>query len=341
MSSAQPRAPQAAPLPADLAASYTHCRRLACAAARNFYYGISLLPAAKRDALCAIYAFMREADDISDSPGEVSEKQRRLAEWRSALDRPPEAECDYAAHPALPAFRDAVSRYGIPSRYLHDLISGTEMDLTVRSYPTFERLPASEQAGLREYCYRVAGCVGLTCLYVFGFRDPRAPDLAEKLGIAFQLTNILRDLPEDRAMGRVYIPEEDLRRFGLTATDLERREVTPAFRELMRFEAERAWQFYEEGIELLGLIEEDSRAGLWALARVYSGILGRIEARGYDVFSSRVSLSAAEKTWIMLRARLGWWPRLVPSAAEGNDVVEKRDRNRRRAGGALLGRRAG
>lgn len=309
------------PSPRDLAASYVHCRRLARTAARNFYYGISLLPAGKRDALCAIYAFMREADDISDMPGAVSDKQRGLAEWRAALDR--SLAGDYGTHPALPAFHDAVARYAVPPRYLHDLISGTEMDLTVHAYPTFERL--------REYCYRVAGCVGLTCIHVFGFRDPRALDLAEKLGIAFQLTNILRDLPEDFAMGRVYLPEEDLLRFGVAAADLGRRKVTPAFRELMQFQTQRAWQFYGEGIELLGLISADSRAGLWALARVYSGILARIEERGYDVFAQRAGLPTAEKAWIMLRARLGWWPK---------EDVEDGHRDRRRTGRALLGRRA-
>jgi phytoene synthase len=308
---------------ARLEASYLHCRRIARAAARNFYYGISLLPAAKRDALCAIYAFMREADDISDSPGTLEEKRQRLADYRGALDRA--LAGDFGGHPAWPAFHDAVTRYRIPPRYLHDLILGTEMDLTVSSYPTFDRL--------REYCYRVAGTVGLTCIHVFGFEDSRAPDLAEKLGIAFQLTNILRDLREDAAMGRFYLPEEDLRRFGVRTAELSGPGVGPALHELMEFEAKRAWEFYEEGLELVPLIHRDSRAALWALARVYSGILLRIEARGYDVFSVRPALSATEKTWIMLRARVGWW--------SANEILEERDRHRRRAGGAQLGRRAG
>lgn len=307
----------------DLAASFAFCRRGTRAAARNFYYGIALLPPAKRDALCAVYAFMREADDIADAPGPVEEKRQRLEAWRATLDRA--LAGDGSGHPALPALAHAVGEFRIPPRHLHELISGAEMDLEVHSYPTFERL--------REYCYRVAGCVGLTCLHVFGFADPRAPALAEKLGLAFQLTNILRDLPEDHALGRLYLPREDLERFGVAPDDLARRVVNEPFRELMRFEAARAWAFYHEGIELLGLIQADSRAGLWGLARVYSGILGRIEARGYDVFSARVRLSAAEKAWIMLRARFGWYPR--------TDVLEDRRRHRGRAGGTLLGRRAG
>jgi len=311
---------------AGVAASYDECRRIARAAASNFYYAFFLLPRPKRDALCALYAFMRLVDDVSDSAADVSEKQRRLTQWRAALDAA--LAGNPSAHPVLPAFADALRRYAIPSRYFHDLISGAEMDLSVASYATFDRLC--------EYCYRVAGTVGLTCLYVFGFRDPRAPHLAEKLGIAFQLTNILRDIPRDFQMGRVYLPQEDWDRFGCRAEDLAQDAVLgkrPALADLLRFEAERAWRFYEEGTSLVSFISADSRAALWALVRIYSGLLGKIEARNYDVFSSRVRLSAAEKMGILVRARLGWW-------SEKN-ALEERDRDRRRAGGALLGRRAG
>lgn len=305
-----------------LAASYARCREITQVTARNFYYGLQLLPPAKRDALCALYAFMRNADDISDSPGDVGEKQRRLAAWRAALDRALLGEHDRS--PLLPAFHDTVVRYNIPSRYLRDLISGVEMDLSFTRYPTFDRL--------REYCYRVAGTVGVCCAHVFGFRDPRAVDLAERLGIAFQLTNILRDIAQDQQMGRVYLPQEDLRRFGCQKA-LATGTVTEPVARLLEFEAGRAREFYAQGVELIWLIEGDSRPALWALVRIYSGLLAKIEACGYDVFSSRVALSKAEKTWIMLRARLGWW--------SAEDVVERRDRDRRRAGGTFLRRRAG
>lgn len=306
-----------------LAQSYSYCRRITRAAARNFYFAIFLLPRHKRDALCALYAFMRHADDISDTPGEVSAKLERMTAWRATLDRA--LVGDYSGNPAMPAFHDAVSRYNIPARYLHDLISGTEMDLSIASYATFEML--------RGYCYRVAGTVGLCCTHVFGFRDPRALELAEKLGIAFQLTNILRDVRADLEMDRVYLPQEDLHRVGCRAEDL-RGPVTPPLRELLAFEAERAWQFYEEGGELLRLIDEDSRPALWALARIYSGILAEIEARGYDVFApGKVRLSTAYKVWVMLRARLGWW-----SSEHG---FQERDHHRRGSRGTLLGRRAG
>ena len=160
------------------------------------------------------------------------------------------------------------------------------MDLTEPSYATFDRL--------REYCYRVAGTVGLTCIHVFGFRDSRAPDVAERLGIAFQLTNILRDLKADHEMGRVYLPEEDFERFGVRMRELAG-PISPRLIELMEFQADRAWQFYEEGAEIVGLVERDSRGALWALARTYSGLLVRIEARGFDVFASRVRLKRRGK----------------------------------------------
>jgi phytoene synthase len=216
-------------------------------------------------------------------------------------------------------------RYNMPARYLHDLISGAEMDLTVKSYPTFDRL--------REYCYRVAGTVGLTCTHVFGYRDPRALDLAEKLGLAFQLTNIIRDVHEDAALGRIYIPDEDLARYGVSPEDFSRNEATLGVRELLRFEADRAWRIYEECSELVDLVDADSRGALWLLVHTYSALLARIESVDFAVFGERVRLSKAEKMLFIARARFGRLTR--------NNVIEKRDRDRRRAGRAFLGRRAG
>ena len=293
-----------------------------------------MLPRPKSDALCALYAFMRLVDDVSDTPASsaasstnsssaADAKTAALSRWRAMLDQA--IAGDASAHPILPAFADTLRRYRIPPRYFHDLISGVEMDLTETRYSTFGRL--------REYCYRVAGTVGLTCLHVFEFDDPSAPDLAEKLGIAFQLTNILRDVKSDLALGRVYLPAEDLTRFGCSAEELARGVVTPSVRELLRFEAERAWKFYAEGSRLLLLVHRDSRSALWALTRIYSALLARIEERDFNVFSSRVRLTATEKAGILLRARLGWWSEA--------DVLEERDRDRRRAGGTFLRRRAG
>jgi squalene synthase HpnC/squalene synthase HpnD len=307
----------------EVARSYAECRRVARSSASNFYYAFFMLPPAKRDALCALYAFMRLVDDVSDTVGSAADKQRGLARWRASLDAATSG--DVSSHAILPAFADTIERFHIPARYFHDLISGAEMDLTVGEYPTFDRL--------REYCYRVAGTVGLTCLHVFGFDDPHAPDLAEKLGIAFQLTNILRDVPKDYEMGRVYLPLEDLAQFGVRPAALARGPVAVEMRALLAFEAARAWNFYREGVELIPLVHADARAALWALARIYSSLLRRIEVRGYDIFSERVRLSTPEKTAILLRARLGWYSQ--------KNVLEERDRDRRRPGGTFLGRRAG
>jgi 15-cis-phytoene synthase len=282
----------------ELAASYGECRRVAKSAARNFYYGFALLPAPKRDALCALYAFMRHADDISDSPGVEADKTAGLQLWRTALDRALEGK--YGDSRILPAFHHTVTTYGIQPAYLHDLITGAEMDLSIPKYPTFD--------ALRRYCYCVAGTVGLCCIHVFGFRDPAALDLAPKLGIAFQLTNILRDVPEDFSMGRIYLPQEDLERFNCSEEDLSSHAASPRFIELMRFETQRAWQFYNEGSRLLNLITPDSRPALWTLIRIYSGILRKIEAIHYDVLAKpRPRVSNFGKAWIMLRAGAGLW----------------------------------
>jgi phytoene synthase len=216
-------------------------------------------------------------------------------------------------------------RFDMPARYLHDQISGAEMDLTVKSYPTFDRL--------REYCYRVAGTVGLTCTHIFGFKDSRALDLAEKLGLAFQLTNIIRDVREDAGRGRVYLPDEDLARFNVSPTDFSKSEATLGVRELLRFEADRAFQLYEEGSELLNLIDVDSRGTLWLLIHTYNALLARIESLDFAVFGERVRLSKAEKMLFIARARFGRHTR--------ENVLEKRDRDWRRAGGAGGRRRAG
>lgn len=318
------RSPKALHLPDDMpdpavVAAYLHCRKIARSAARNFYYGFVLLPDAKRDALCALYAFMRGVDDISDEPGALEEKRIGLSRLRVEMDRALAGES--TKDPVWIALRDTVSRFRIPQCYLHDLISGAEMDLTISAYETFE--------DLRKYCYHVAGAVGLCCLYVFEFTDPQAPELAEKLGVAFQLTNILRDVRSDYAIGRTYLPREDLVKYGCdTEREFKQGNASEGAANLLRFETERAWQFYREGWKLLSLVSADSRAALWAMARIYSGILEKIAKGGIAVLKGRrARLSAAEKTWILLRAWLGWF-------TEDNDLQE-RDRDWRRTGGAI------
>jgi len=323
-----------------VAGSYENCHAIARSAHSSFYPAFFLLPKSKRDGIVALYAFMRLVDDVADEGHDLAAKQRGLAKWRAALDefvtgfdRPsdqnarPQNSDSFPNHAAetLPALVDTIQRYNMPTRYLHDLISGAEMDLTIQTYPTFDRL--------REYCYRVAGTVGLTCTHIFGFKDPRALDLAEKLGLAFQLTNIIRDVHEDFLLGRVYIPDEDLSRYNVSPEDFGRGEATLGVRELLRFEAERAWQNYEEGAELLDLIDDDSRGTLWLLVHTYSALLARIESQDFAVFGERVRLSKPEKILSIARARFGRHTR--------ENVLEKRDRDRRRAVGSGGRRRAG
>jgi phytoene synthase len=315
----------------SLSDSYDECHRIVKAAHSNFHFAFLLLPKAKRDALAALYAFMRLVDDVADDGGNLIARQRGLTKWRAAFDNAVMQQRDslpvtqLPGTSVLPALVDTMSRYQIPARYLHDLISGAEMDLTVRNYPTFERL--------KEYCYRVAGTVGLTCTHVFGFRDSRALDLAEKLGLAFQLTNIIRDVREDYKLGRVYVPHDDMGRYGVLKPDFGLTEATLGMRELLRFEADRAWHCYKEGARLLSLVDEDSRAALWLLVHTYSALLARIEEQDFDVFAERVRLSRAEKLKFIATARFG---RLTEE-----NIIEKRDRDRRRPGGIGVRRRAG
>jgi squalene synthase HpnC/squalene synthase HpnD len=302
--------------------SYAECSRIARASRSSFYLAFFGLRREKRNALCALYAFMRLIDDVSDEPGDLESKRQALARWRGMLDEAVAGST--GGHAVLPALADTIARFEIPTRYFHDLILGAEMDLTVARYATFDRLS--------EYCYRVAGTVGLTCLHVFGFSDPKAPDLAERLGLAFQLTNIIRDVGSDYAIGRVYVPQEDLDRFGVRSEEL-RGPVTPQLQELLQFEAERAWQMYREGAPLVKQVSADSRATLGALVRTYSTLLARIEERGFDVFSSRITTSSAEKIQFLLTAGMaGWWEK---------DALAKRSGDRRRPGGTVVRRRAG
>jgi squalene synthase HpnC len=302
--------------------SYAECVRVAREANSSFYLAFYGLRKPKRNALYALYAFNRLVDNVSDEPGDLESKRRGLAKWRGLLDEV--AAWNTSGHTILPALADTISRYEIPTRYFHDLILGAEMDLTIQSYATFDRLT--------EYCYRVAGTVGLTCTHVFGFTDTKAPDLAERLGLAFQLTNIIRDVRSDFEMGRVYLPQEDLERFGVRIKDLAG-PVSESLRKLLQFETDRAWRLYEEGAQLISRVDADSRATLWALVRTYSTLLARIEERGFDVFSARISLSAAEKVQFLLTAGVsGWWKK---------DALAKRSGDRRRTGGDVLRRRAG
>ena len=272
--------------------SSNYCRRLARQRARNFYYGFLLLPRPRREALCAVYAFMRYCDDVADGADSVAVKTALLQEWKEALRKA--LAGNYGDNLILPAFHAAIRRYSIPAEYFYELIAGTEMDLVIRSYRTF--------ADLYQYCYRVASVVGLCSLHILGFHDPAAKKLAEECGIAFQLTNILRDLKEDAQAGRIYLPLEDLERFQYSTEELSAGVYNPQLSNFMQFEIERAKGFYERASGLIEMVEPESRPALWTLISIYRGILSRIERDGGNVFSRAAGLTKMEKIRVLLQA---------------------------------------
>jgi phytoene synthase len=279
------------------AQSYEYCIRVARSRAKNFYYSFLLLSKQQRKAMCAIYAFMRYCDDLSDGPeaGPATGPEARRAaigRWRAEMEDALEGR--FSQHPLWPAFHHTVRRFGIPHEYFHAMIDGVLSDLGPRRFQTFDEL--------YRYCYQVASVVGLTVVHIFGFDTRSALPLAEKCGVAFQLTNILRDIREDAALGRVYLPAEDLHKFGVSEDDLRAGNRNEAFLRMMRFEAARARAYYNESQPLLDLIHPRSRPSLWALVTIYSSLLERIERSNYDVFRRRVRLSALEKSWIVVRA---------------------------------------
>lgn len=269
------------------------CRKIARTQAKNFYYSFLLLDQPRRDAMCAIYAFNRIADDLSDGPG--PRQQDGFDAFATSLDRALDGRMP--EHPLWPALADTVERYRIPREYFHQTIEGVRSDLDFQAPQTFEDLYA--------YCYRVASVVGLTIIHVLGFRDPRAILLAERCGVAFQLTNILRDVKEDYDRDRIYLPREDLARFQVRDADLGAGTVSPALRNLLAAEAARARGYYDESRPLIGMVDPAGRAMLSALIETYSRLLKKIEARDFEVLRERVSLPRRQKLWILARHAVG------------------------------------
>jgi phytoene synthase len=294
------------PAPAQLTMAYSVCRGITRTNAKNFYYAFLVLPKHKRQALCAVYAFMRRCDDIADDPGlSLEERRFKLSTWLAALHRVQQGEP--TDDPILLALADAQRRYNIRAGLLDELANGTAMDVEAGTQSeeahasAAPRLTVQYQTfdDLRGYCYRVASVVGLVCIHVFGYRDPAAESLAEQCGLAFQLTNIIRDVKEDAAMGRVYLPQEDLAKFGLSAADLLSTPDAARFRPLLKLEADRAREFYQAGDQLIPYISEDSQPALWVLVNIYRKLLEKIAARQYDVFSGKVTLTVREKLRVL------------------------------------------
>jgi phytoene synthase len=295
--------------------AYAACSAIAQREAKNFYYSFRVLPEHKRNAMCAVYAFMRRADDISDDETlPVAERRevmgRWLEAWRTAR------RSGVSDDPVFLALNDTQKRFAIPDALLEDLVRGTTMDLGESQPGVVEVAVASEQGspartfqiyesfdGLYRYCYLVASVVGLVCIRIFGYSDPRAELLAEKTGVAFQLTNILRDVSEDAERGRIYLPLGDLEAKRVSVEHLvlaaQNREKPETVSNLLALEASRAREFYASAEELLLLIDRDSRAALWVLVTIYRGLLERIVAKNYDVFTERVSVPTSKKLMIL------------------------------------------
>ena len=284
----------------DLNQAYIHCQRIAKTEAKNFYYAFRTLPASKRRAIYAVYAFCRYCDDIADEDLPPEEKRRLLAETRSRLHSPRLASDDLV----FTALEGAISDFAIPRSYLEDVIRGVEMDLDVSRFESFD--------DLREYCRLVASAVGLICIEIFGYEDPAAIDYAVDFGLAMQLTNIMRDVKEDAERDRIYIPLEDITRFGYSERELMEGRNNESFRSLMDFQAARARGYFDSGERLMPLLSRESRACAGVLHQLYSRILDRIESTGYDVFERRIGLSVSEK--LLLVARL-WAGSMTPKLA--------------------------
>ncbi len=281
-------------VPRDLSESYASCEKIARTQAKNFYYSFLLLSREKRQAMCAVYAFMRYCDDLSDDEG-IADRATAIAHWRQDLTSALSGNAEMPAHPVWPAFVDTVQRFHIPHQYFFDMIDGVSSDLEPRRVQTFEEL--------YDYCYHVASVVGLTIVHIFGFRPecdgPAALRLAEKCGIAFQITNILRDVREDAEKQRIYLPAEDLERFQVSAETFE---PPDRFRELMAFEAARARDYFRQSAPLVRMVDAHSQASLEALIAIYSRLLDRIVESDYDVLARRIRISSVEKIWLLVRS---------------------------------------
>jgi 15-cis-phytoene synthase len=293
----------------QLSHAYAVCRGISRRAAKNFYYGFMVLPSEKRNALSAVYAFMRHADDISDEPGvDPQLKRQKLGEWLDAAKAVFTGKA--TDDPVLMALGDAQKKFKIPPELFEKLVYGTSLDLDIP--PASAEVPAilcESFEDLKQYCYYVASVVGLVCIRIFGYQDTKAEFLAEDCGLAFQLTNIIRDIKEDASMGRIYIPAEDLVRSKLTAANfatsvLQDPAQVQHLRPALEYEAERARKYYESAKWLMELIDEDSRAALWVLVEIYSRLLQKITDRNYDVLTERVRLTLWEKLKVLSRGFL-------------------------------------
>jgi phytoene synthase len=282
----------------NLKESYSFCGALARREARNFYYAFLLLPRVKRWSMCALYAFLRRTDDLADEPASAEEKSRALGAWRRELDGA--LTGTKTAWPGFPALADAVARHKIPPELLKEAIDGVSMDVDPRPLLSFDDLAV--------YCYHVASVVGLCCLRIWGYRslNGTAERLAERCGIALQLTNIIRDVRDDARTGRIYLPRDEMARFGVQPDDLSAAgRPNQHVRDLLAFQTARAEEYYDSARELAPLVDPVGRPVLLTIVGIYHALLEEIVKRDYDVFSTRIALSPWRKTAIALAGLSG------------------------------------
>jgi 15-cis-phytoene synthase len=273
----------------NMSNDYVH--RVARQSGSSFYFSFFSLPKAQREAMTAVYAFCREVDDAVDDP--QGNPEQAVADWKEEIER------TYDGRPTRPLTRSllqAIERFQLDKTYFDGILTGVAMDLKLTRYPTFE--------ALSEYCYHVAGEVGLLCMEIFGYRSERLKTYAVKLGTAFQLTNILRDVRNDAERGRIYLPQEDLTRFGVPESDILAGRLTPAFKRLMAFEARRAKSYYHEASVLPTAEERPALRAAEIMRAIYEDILRRVIARDYDVFSAPIRVPTPVKIILALKA---WW----------------------------------
>lgn len=264
-----------------------YCQERAAKSGSSFYYSFLFLPPEQRRAITALYAFCREVDDVVDECSDPALARTKLAWWRTEIATAFSGE---PQHPVTRALAPVVRRYALPEQRFHEIIDGMAMDLSQNRYRDFD--------ALRAYCHRVAGVVGLMAAQIFGYRDPATQRYAEELGIAFQLTNIVRDVGEDARRDRIYLPEEDLARFGVTASDLLQLRETDAMRRLLAFEIRRAREYYERAMARLPKVDRRSQRPGLVMAAIYRAVLDEIEASGCSVLNSRIGLTPISKLWI-------------------------------------------
>jgi len=273
----------------SLTQCYDYCQKLTQKRGTNFYLGFSFLPKEKRNAIFASYAFCRYADDIVDEEGKKNPKAL-LARWRRDLNLCYRGK---TTHPIMTALYDAVRKYKIPKAAFEGLIDGCAMDLSIKRYDSFEEL--------LKYCERVAVTMSTISLHIFGIKDKKAEEYGKYLSLALQLTNILRDIGEDARKGRIYIPLNDLKKYGYSEEELLSGVLNPRFRSLMEFQVKRARAYYEKAYSVLECVEGDSRFGALLMGAVYAKVLERIEKSNYDVFSKRHDLSFLDKAVLVAK----------------------------------------